>query len=219
MAVARRLLREQVRDEILDRLLRGKYPVGTRINEVHLAAEIGVSRTPLREALASLAQEGILDARPNRGYWVSTLSEQEVRETYPIIAQLEVLAITLSDPEELARRAPQLMELAEKMAPTGDVRDVQNADDEWHASLLAACPNSRLLEMIGDTKRIVHRYEHAYLGDPQSVRESIDQHKRIAVALREKDLPTATRELESNWKTSMHRLVARITGSQDTSGE
>lgn len=219
MAVARRLLREQVRDEILDRLLRGKYPVGTRINEVHLAAEIGVSRTPLREALASLAQEGILDARPNRGYWVSTLSEQEVRETYPIIAQLEVLAITLSDPEELARRAPQLMELAEKMAPTGDVRDVQNADDEWHASLLAACPNSRLLEMIGDTKRIVHRYEHAYLGDPQSVRESIDQHKRIAAALREKDLPTATRELESNWKTSMHRLVARITGSQDTSGE
>ncbi|GAA3510001.1 DNA-binding GntR family transcriptional regulator [Streptosporangium album] len=219
MAVARRLLREQVRDEVLDRLFRGEYPVGSRINEVHLAAEIGVSRTPLREALASLAQEGILDARPNRGYWVSVLSEQEVRDTYPIIAQLEVLAVKLSDPEELARRAPELIELAEKMATAADVRGVQRADDEWHASLLEACPNARLLEMITDTKRIVHRYEHAYLGDPHSVRESIEQHKRIARALQEQDFAVTFQELESNWKTSMHRLVARITGSQDAIGD
>ncbi|MFI0421052.1 GntR family transcriptional regulator [Spongiactinospora sp. 9N601] len=204
-----------MRDEILDRLLKGVYPVGSRINEVHLAEEIGVSRTPLREALASLAQEGILDARPNRGYWVSALSEQEVRETYPIIAQLEVLALRLSDLDELALAAPGLVALADDMAASEDVRDVQRADDAWHANLLASCPNGRLREMISDTKRIVHRYEHAYLGDPDTVRESVEQHKRIATALGEKDLATATVELESNWKTSMHSLIARITGSPD----
>ncbi|MFC4049856.1 GntR family transcriptional regulator [Actinomadura syzygii] len=219
MAVDRRLLREQVRDEILNRLLKGVFPVGSRINEVQLAAEIGVSRTPLREALASLAQEGILDARPNRGYWVSALSEREIRETYPIIAQLEVLAIRLSDPEELARRAPLLIELAENMATSADTQGVQQADDEWHAGLLAACPNRRLLEMIGDTKRIVHRYEFAYLGDAHSVRESVDQHKRIAAALREQDLEAACAELESNWTISMHRLITRMTGSQEANGD
>ncbi|TYB42213.1 GntR family transcriptional regulator [Actinomadura chibensis] len=213
MAVDRRLLREQVRDEILDRLLTGGFPVGGRINEVRLAAEIGVSRTPLREALASLAREGVLDARPNRGYWVSALSEREIRETYPIIAQLEVLAIRLSDPAELARRAPGLVDLADGMAAGADARDVQRADDEWHAALLESCPNRRLLDMIGDTKRVVHRYEHAYLGDADSVQESVDQHKRIAAALRDEDLETACAELADNWTTSMNRLVARLTGT------
>ncbi|MGW0808910.1 GntR family transcriptional regulator [Nonomuraea sp. NPDC002799] len=219
MAIDRRLLREQVRDDILDRLLKGKYPVGSRINEVHLATEIGVSRTPLREALASLAQEGILDARPNRGYYVSTLSEKDVREAYPIIANLEVFAMKLSDLGELAERAPQLIELAEQMMPAGDARDTQRADDEWHACLLASCPNGRLLDMIQDSKRVIHRYEHAYLGDPDTARESVLQHKRIAAALAEQDLATAIRELESNWTTSMHRLLARINGSPDATGE
>ncbi|MDF5751079.1 GntR family transcriptional regulator [Spongiactinospora sp. TRM90649] len=219
MAVARKLLREQVRDEILDRLLQGRFPVGSRINEVHLAAEIGVSRTPLREALASLAQEGILDARPNRGYWVAALSERDIRESYPIIAQLEVLAITLSDPDELAALAPRLIELAERMAAAGDVRETQRADDEWHASLLEVCPNGRLIDMINDTKRVVHRYEHAYLGDRESVQESLHQHTRIAEALAARDLAAAARELESNWKTSMYRLLARINGTSDDTGE
>lgn len=219
MAVDRRLLREQVRDEIFDRLLKGRFPVGSRINEVQLAAEIGVSRTPLREALASLAQEGILDARPNRGYWVSALSEREIRETYPIIAQLEVLAIKLSEPEELARNAPRLIELAENMTAGADTPSVLEADDEWHAGLLAACPNQRLLDMIGDTKRVVHRYEYAYLGNALSVQESVDQHKRIATALRDQDLETACDVLESNWTTSMDRLITRITGSQEADGD
>ncbi|WUH99912.1 GntR family transcriptional regulator [Spirillospora sp. NBC_00431] len=219
MAVDRRLLREQVRDEILNRLLKGTFPVGSRINEVQLAAEIGVSRTPLREALASLAQEGILDARPNRGYWVSALSEREIRETYPIIAQLEVLALRLSDAEELARSAPRLIELAENMTACADTPSVLQADDEWHAALLAACPNRRLLDMIGDTKRIVHRYEFAYLGNALSVRESVDQHKRIAAALGEQDLETACDVLESNWTTSMYRLITRITGSEEADGD
>ncbi|MGI5204792.1 GntR family transcriptional regulator [Spirillospora sp. CA-108201] len=219
MAVDRRLLREQVKDEILSRVYLGKFPVGSRINEVRLASEIGVSRTPLREALASLEQEGILEARPNRGYWVSALSEREIRETYPIIAQLEVLAIRLSDPEELAQRAPQLIELAENMTNSADTQEVQQTDDEWHAALLAACPNRRLLEMIGDTKRIVHRYEYAYLGDAHHVQESVNQHKRIATALREQDPEAACKELESNWTTSMHQLVTRITGSPEASAD
>jgi DNA-binding GntR family transcriptional regulator len=215
MPIDRRLLREQVREDVLDRLFKGEYPVGTRINEVHLAAEIGVSRTPLREVLVSLAGEGILEARPNRGFWLSALTEREVRETYPIIAQLEVLALSLSDPDVLAERAPELGELAQKMALAADGQQARQADDEWHGTLLEPCPNRRLLEMISDTKRIVHRYEHAYFDTSATLRESADQHKRIAVALQRGELERALEELESNWKTSMHRLIARISGPSD----
>lgn len=103
MVVERHLLRDAVQSAVLDKLLRGDYPVGTRINEVHLAAELGVSRTPLREALSALANDGLIEARPSRGFWLSPLTDTEVRETYPIISALEQFALRRPTPPSSPR--------------------------------------------------------------------------------------------------------------------
>ena len=85
-------LREDVRQIILDRILSGELPPGCRITESRLAAELGVSRTPLREALFNLESEGFVRSDLARGFSVAPLSVREVRESYPILQTLEVLA-------------------------------------------------------------------------------------------------------------------------------
>lgn len=213
MVLTRRLLREDVQAEVMAKLLRGDYAIGTRINEVHLASELGVSRTPLREALSALANEGLLEARPNRGFWLSPVTEVEVRETYPLISALEQLALRSSDPAKLRTVAKRLRAHAKDIQKSADAVVAQAADDEWHDLLVSACPNQRLKALIHDQKRIVHRYEHAYLSDASALQESAQQHARVATAVAAGDLDRACHELDRNWRTGMERLIERIAGS------
>ncbi|MCZ7528349.1 MAG: GntR family transcriptional regulator [Acidimicrobiia bacterium] len=103
MVIERRPLRDKVREEVLERLLRGVLPVGTNINEPELARELGVSRTPLREALLSLEREGLLDTHPGRGWWVAPLTPETVLDVYPIVGTLEALAVRLTPPRPSRR--------------------------------------------------------------------------------------------------------------------
>lgn len=86
-------LREELRQAVLQRILRGVLPPGSRIIESKLSEELGVSRTPLREALLHLEQQGFVRSDLARGFSVEPLSQQEVREIYPIIWTLEGLAL------------------------------------------------------------------------------------------------------------------------------
>jgi DNA-binding GntR family transcriptional regulator len=209
MVISKRPLREQIRDEVLARLVRGEYAIGSRINEGKLADDLGVSRTPLREALANLALEGILELRPNRGYWLSPVTADEVRETYPILGSLEVLALRSSDPVQLFAHAPRLMEVADDMSGS-DPGTAGAKDDEFHTELLRFCPNQRLLQLIRSQKTVVHRYELAYFYEPGRVEESIAQHRRIVAALLDKDINRAAAELRDNWEIGMRLLVDLI---------
>jgi DNA-binding GntR family transcriptional regulator len=209
MVISKRPLREQVRDEVLRRLVRGEYPIGGRINEGKLADDLGVSRTPLREALANLAQEGVLELRPNRGYWLSPLTAKEVRETYPIIGALEVLALRSSDPALLIAAAPSLITLSDNMQGV-DPQMANAMDDDWHTQLLQHCPNKRLLQLITAQKRVVHRYEFAYFYEQGRITESAAQHRRVAEALRDGDIDRAAAELRDNWEIGMRLLIDLI---------
>lgn len=209
MVISRRPLREQIRHEILLRLVRGDFPVGGRINEGQLADDLGVSRTPLREALANLAQEGVLELRPNRGYWLSPLTATEVRETYPVIGALEVLALRSSSPADLVAAAPSLLAMADAMV-NALPEEAAGVDDSWHEDLLRHCPNQRLLMLIRNQKTVVHRYESAYFFEKGRIVESAAQHRRIAEALQAGDIDRAATELRDNWEVGMRLLIDLI---------
>jgi DNA-binding GntR family transcriptional regulator len=213
MTITRRPLREQIREEVLTRLARGEYPIGARINEGVLAEALGVSRTPLREALAGLAQEGVLELKPNRGFWLSPVTAAEIRETYPIIGALEALALRSSDPAELYANAPKLTKLAGAMPGTGGA-GAGAKDDQWHDELLKYCPNQRLLHLIKTQKTVVHRYERAFFQKPERVEQSVRQHRRIAEALQAQDIETAARELRDNWEVGMQVLIDLLGADQ-----
>lgn len=201
-------LREDIRLELVYRLVRGELPAGTSINEVALSQEFGVSRTPLREALVSLELDGLIEARPRRGWWVPPLTPKVAREVYPIISALEVLALELTAPEVLRAQLPALVELNETMRTASlDPVAAQRADDAWHDHLLSACPNGRLLDMIRTVKVVVHRYEYAYLNDERSVPVSVTQHAAIITAIEDGRLADATSALRSNWTHGMEVLL------------
>src|SRR5687768_12948982 len=113
--ISRTPLRDEVYRQLLDRLHRGDLPPGTRVRDTQVAGQLGVSRTPVREALLRLAREGVLEADMGRGFTVRPFDEAEMRETGAILASLECLALGLSGeipPERLVRLGQIDRELA-----------------------------------------------------------------------------------------------------------
>src|SRR3954449_7857359 len=99
--MARTPLRSDLIEEITTRVLDGRFAAGARVNEVHLARELGVSRTPLREALIGLADRGLLVSAPGRGFLVPPFDPDEARRLYPLVAELEALALRWTSPLEV----------------------------------------------------------------------------------------------------------------------
>ncbi len=95
MAIRRHTLRAQVRDELIQWLATGRLKPGDRLEETRLSRTLGVSRTPLREALAGMAEDGLVESVPNRGFRVPSLSLAVVQDLYPMIGSLEGLALRL----------------------------------------------------------------------------------------------------------------------------
>src|SRR5438128_7139674 len=123
---------EVVRGMIVD----GRLAAGERINEVHLAAQLSVSRTPLREALARLVAEGALGSRPRLGFYVTPMTLEELESLHPIRALLDPEALRLSGLPP-PQRLLQLEALNKEMGKADDPEAVIALDDAWHLELVA----------------------------------------------------------------------------------
>lgn len=195
-------LANRLRDMIAD----GALKPGERINEVHLAAQLGVSRTPLREALAALVAEGALHTIPRRGFFVRPLSRAEFEGIYPLRALLDPEALRLAGiPDK--RRLAQLEALNEKLLRARTAAERIEIDDAWHLLLLEGCPNPVLLDLIRQFIRRTRRYEAAYLGDGQHLDATHKQHREVIEALKRGELSNARRALKKNLSTGMGPIL------------
>ncbi|MEU8319639.1 GntR family transcriptional regulator [Nonomuraea sp. NPDC048881] len=193
-------LRRDISEQVTARILDGRLPAEGRVNEVHLAAELGVSRTPLREALVELTDRGLLVAQPRRGFRVPPLDIDEARKLYPLVGELEALALRWTAPQDLLGLVDRLEEqLKEMQAVLERGEELAALDDRWHDLLLSACANAPLIRIIAQTKPLLKRYDVLYFGGPDRARRSIDEHRRILAAIREGDLTEGARWLVQNW--------------------
>lgn len=214
MAIERKNLRSQVRDELLARMRSGDVAPGEGINEVQLAAELGVSRTPLREALIALESEGQIESENGKGFRFVPLSAREFEDLAPIMAALEGLALELSPLDELRALGIRLGELAAEF----DQEVVEHAlviskDDEWHAVMLSACPNERLLTQIESVRGAFHRYESLLVPDDVMIERVAAEHAQIARHLADGDVPGAIAALRDNWIHGMRRILENSSSS------
>ena len=205
--IVRTPIRSQVRRVLLAGMLRGDPAPGSSINETELSLTLGVSRTPLREALLNLVGEGFLRAAPGKGFFVLPLSAKEVEELYPIIASLEVLALRSSPPPSAAtlKRLAAINRELESVREDGE--SALRADERWHEALLEPCGNRRLIETLRTLKFHAQRYESAYMRHSGRIIQSVAQHRAILRALREGDREEAARKLEANWRISQEFLL------------
>ncbi|MBG6141475.1 GntR family transcriptional regulator [Longispora fulva] len=219
MAIERRPLRDQIKAEVLARSRRGDFPAGHNINEARLAAELGVSRTPLREALIALEIEGLIESSPGKGFRFAPVTPREYEELSPVVAALEALALESSGAAYLERTAPRLLELAEEFAASEATQaEVEQRDDEWHELLLGGCPNERLMDLITTVKASLRRYVHLKLGDETQVSRSADEHRLIAQRLIAGDLSGAVLALKANWTSGTDQVLTRIDSAWPNAG-
>jgi DNA-binding GntR family transcriptional regulator len=207
----KRALRDDAYSHLLPRLIRQEFEPGSKLHDFALAEELGLSRTPVREALLRLQSEGMVHSDPDRGFFIPVLTVQEAEEVYPIIAELELLALQgfdlrLVDTSEL-RRLNRAMVASASGRATGQRSD---ADVAFHEALLAPCRNRRLLELIRRQKQVVQKYEVAYMRRIRLAQDSSRGHSGIIRAVEAADSDSALRALEAHWDASMHSLLQAL---------
>lgn len=203
-----------VEERLVQFILSGELPAGARVKEEALAKQLGVSRTPLRQALISLAGQGFLNSRPNAGYTIKPLSEEEASELYPIVWTLEELA--LHDAFDKARtNLADLRSLNEKfLKAAASPERARDLDVQFHAHLLRSCGNKTLHELLAPLKLRLLRYENRYMEEAALVKTSYLQHKAIISALEDGSRKKAVDALRENWQFGMNALIARISEAQ-----
>ena len=203
-------LRDEVYRQLLERISRGDLAPGSRVKDSEMASRLGVSRTPVREALLRLAREGVLDADMGRGFSVKRLDEAEMRETGAILSALEGLALEISG-EVPAERLARLGAIDRVLAGVrGDPDRCIDLDEQWHRTLLEGCPNGRLLTLISTLWQVPRRYMRAYLRDAGRLSLSTQHHARIIEALRRNDRASAAQRFSHHWQRGIEELTAWI---------
>ena len=196
----------------------GGLAEGERINEVHLAAQLGVSRTPLREALNRLRAEDALTSAPNFGFTVKPLTLEEFEPLYgmrPILDPAALRLAGLPSAEKLAR----LRKLNAQIEATRDPERIIDLDDAWHLELIADCPNPILLDLIGQFVRRTRRYEIALMRERNNVLVAGSNHRAIMAALARRDLEAACSALQHNMQTGRAPIAAWLKSRETKRGE
>src|SRR5436853_4251947 len=133
-ATERRALVDKLASDLQQRVLNGEFPTGTRLRQSALAAEFGVSRTPIREALRKLQAGGLVELQPHRGALVRGLSSREIRQAYEVRAELEALAAELAATrirhDELDRLNDAQGQFREGLARTVEARETGTGEDQ-----------------------------------------------------------------------------------------
>lgn len=206
--ISRVPLRDEVYRQILTRIQRGDLPAGLRLRDAEFAAQLGVSRTPIREALLRLVREGVVESSPGRGFRIRPLDPVELRETGVILGVLESLALRLS-PSPSAERLARLRDIDRRLERIrGDASRCLDLEDEWHQVLLQGCPNRRVLELIESMRQISRRYLGAYMRDAGRLSLSTLPHSKIVDAFRKDGNDSAAAVFEQQWRRGLAELQA-----------
>jgi DNA-binding GntR family transcriptional regulator len=220
LAIVRDNISDAVAIELRHMIVDGRLPAGERINEVHLSQQLGVSRTPLREALARLAQEGALRHVARIGYFVRPLTLDEFEQIYAIRPLLDPEALRLAglpSPDRIQR----LREINDRIERETDADTIIDLDDDWHLELVADCPNLVLLDLIQQFIHRTRRYELALMREHKNVLVAIANHTAIMAELRRGDLEAACAALRTNLQTGRPPIVEWLTERErkDTEGK
>ncbi len=190
MAGTEKSLRGQVFDKIRSDILNGKYKRGEELVESSIGKELGISRTPVREAIRQLELEGLVQLVPNKGAFVTGISEKDVRDIYLIRARLEGLAARMAAKNitpELLEAMEETVVLSEYHAKKEHYEQVCEMDSKFH-KLLYKASGSRILEhTLTDFHQYVQRVRMASIMQKRRMEKSNDEHDAILTAIREHD--------------------------------
>ncbi|NJO52036.1 MAG: GntR family transcriptional regulator [Leptolyngbyaceae cyanobacterium RM2_2_4] len=199
-----------IADALREAIVQGVFREGQSLRQDEIAAQFGVSRIPLREALRQLEAEGLVLLSPNRGATVAIMSPEEAQEICEIRVALESLALQLAIPKLTEADLQKATEVLEKTGLETDVGRWAKLNWEFHAVLYVAGDRPRLLSLIKTLHVNIDRYIRLQMVKMNYLEKSQHEHQQILEACRQEDSKTAVRLLKRHIETAGEQLVAYL---------
>jgi DNA-binding GntR family transcriptional regulator len=203
-------LREIVFEALREAIVSHRLEPGERLMEVQLAEAMGVSRTPVREAIRRLELEGYVVMIPRKGAYVAQLSLKDIADAFEIRGALEGLAASLAAERATDEEIEQLERLIVKTAEcldSGDTGKAVQLDVQFHEKLYEASRNPRLTQMISNLREQILRFRTQSLSYPGRLAVAVQEHGMIADAIAERDPMTARKRAEDHIEAAQNALM------------
>ena len=179
-------LRDVVFKTLRQAILKGELEPGERLMEIQLAERLGVSRTPIREAIRKLELEGLVLMIPRKGAEVARISEKNLRDVLEVRRSLEELAIDLAcqriTEEELGTLRDAQKEFAAAV-DKGDAMEIAQTDERFHEIIYAGTKNQKLMQILSNLREQMYRYRLEYIKDANKRHVLLVEHEQILKAL------------------------------------
>jgi DNA-binding GntR family transcriptional regulator len=211
-------LTDQVYEILRERVIAGTISPGEFIREHDVSERLGVSRTPVREALARLASEGFLERIPHRGFRLPEETVDDLVEIYPIMTALEVLGTREAFGQMGTEIIAELREINEAYARAFKEEDVYSGIENNHAfhdKLSGRSGNKLLCRMLEDLRSRVRSLEIWAFSDIDHWQKSIEEHEKILQALEKGQLDKAMTILETNRLSTYREFIAKAQAAED----
>jgi DNA-binding GntR family transcriptional regulator len=203
-------LRELVLEAIREAIINGVLKPRERLMEIQLADELGVSRTPIREAFRKLELEGFIVMVPRKGAYVADISFKDIADVFEIRAALEGLASALAaeriTDEELEEMERLLVEKAEAIG-NNDMERLVEVDTKFHEAIYRASRNQRLFTIINHLREQIQRFRTQSLSYPGRMKQSLDEHRSIVEAIQSRDTALARQVAQEHIENAENSMI------------
>jgi DNA-binding GntR family transcriptional regulator len=204
VSLAPRAIYEEVAELLRQRIFRRELEPGSWIDEVKLAQEYGISRTPLREALKVLAAEGLVTMKVRRGAYVTEVSEQDLAEVYHLLALLESDAAGVVATRATDAELDELQALHDQLERATRKRDTFfQINERFHMRLLEVAGNRWRNQMVADLRKVMKLNRHNSLLKSGRIEESLAEHRAVMQALRARDASGAVERMREHFRNGL----------------
>ncbi|KQW24470.1 GntR family transcriptional regulator [Acidovorax sp. Root402] len=195
-----RALYEEVAEQLRQRIFRRELEPGSWIDELKIAEEFGISRTPLREALKVLAAEGLVTMKVRRGAYVTEMSEKDLRDVYHLLSLLESDAAGVVAEHATEAQLKTLQDLhAELEAAVADREKFFAVNERFHMHLLEMADNRWRSQMVADLRKVMKLNRHNSLFKQGRIEDSLGEHRAILAAMVVRDAKGTVKAMQAHF--------------------
>jgi len=206
-------LRDVVFKTLRQSILTGELKPGERLMEIHLANKLGVSRTPIREAIRQLELEGLVIMVPRKGAQVASITEKSMSDVLEVRLALEKLAVELASKRISAEQKEELkaaMLLFEEKVSLGDVSEIAKADVAFHDKIFEVTGNMRLGQIVNNLAEQMYRYRFEYIKEEEGHNRLIEEHRCIYESIVSGNVVDATGAISLHIKNQEESILHQI---------
>lgn len=206
-------LRDVVFNTLRKAILTGELKPGERLMEIHLANKLGVSRTPIREAIRKLELEGLVIMIPRRGAEVAQITEKSLKDVLEVRRALDALCVELACDRISAEETGQLKKACDEFeyaTKNGDATTIAAADVALHDIIVQATRNQRLIQLINNLSEQMYRYRFEYIKDESRHDNLVEEHRMIYESVLHRDKQKAAEASKIHIDNQEKSIIAQI---------